>query len=435
MREPADLLIEPRWLLPMSPAGAVLEGHALAVLGGRITALGTVAELRARIEPREHLQRPQHALLPGLVNAHTRASLTLLRAAVPYGVTCPTDRQSRLEQVAGADFVRDGVRLAIAEMLRAGITCFADISPHPEEAARVASAAQMRAAIGLPVGDGAAGTPEHATAQLAKAERLWDEYRADPRLSLFFAPVNPDGLSDATLTRVRRVADELDARLALSLAAQPGHEGTQVRDSAAPPPGGLAGRLASRLAALGLLRPGSAAIATAAPEATDVAVIARHGAALIVCPQSSLRSGGAHVPLLEGQRTGLGTDSPAQAGAFDLLGEARTAALLSGCSAAQALCLATLGGATALGLQAQIGSLEHGKVADLTCIEVDTLAIHCCASIEDAILFGATRTDVSDVWCSGRAAVQAHRLLAFDAEELAAIPARWAGRLKMGAAA
>ena len=82
MREPADLLIEPRWLLPMAP-GVVLEGHALAVGAGRILALGPAAELRARFEAREHLRRAHHALLPGLVNAHARASLTLLRAALP----------------------------------------------------------------------------------------------------------------------------------------------------------------------------------------------------------------------------------------------------------------------------------------------------------------------------------------------------------------
>ena len=134
--------------------------------------------------------REQHALLPGLVNAHARASLTLLRGL-------PTRPAARWPASAGglparalsADFVRDGTRLAIAQMLRAGITCFADLSPHPEEAARVSAAAQMRAAIGLPITEIASAWAEDATAQLARAERLWDEYRTDPRISLFFAPL------------------------------------------------------------------------------------------------------------------------------------------------------------------------------------------------------------------------------------------------------
>jgi len=424
MREPADLLIEPRWLLPMTPA-VVLEGHALAIGAGRILALGPAAELRARFEAREHLRRTHHALLPGLVNAHARASLTLLRAALPGAGAAA--RAAAVASSAGADFVRDGTRLAIAQMLSAGITCFADLSPHPEEAARVCAAAQMRAAIGLPIGD--AGSAEGTTAQLARAERLWDEYRADPRISLYFAPQPLAGLTDALLGRVRRIADELDARLALC--PEP-HDGGardwQVRDAAWATP-------LQRLAALGFLRPGFAAIQVAALPEADLALLARHGACLISCPQAGLAAGGARVARLEGDRSALGTDSPVSAGAFDLLAEARTAALLSGFGAAEALRLATLGGAAALGLQAQIGSLEGGKVADLMCLELDALTVAGYASLEDAIVFGATRSQVSDVWSGGRAAVSAHRLIAFDAEELAAVPAAWAARLKLGAAA
>jgi 5-methylthioadenosine/S-adenosylhomocysteine deaminase len=426
MREPADLLIEPRWLLPMAP-GVVLEGHALAIGAGRILALGPVAELRARFEARAHLRREHHALLPGLVNAHARASLTLLRAALAD--TGAAGHAAAAAATAGADFVRDGTRLAIAQMLRAGITCFADLSPHPEEAARVCAAAQMRAAIALPIGE--SGSADGTTAQLARAERLWDEYRADPRISLFFAPLGLAGLSDALLGRVRRVADELDARLALRPdAAEVAEREWQVRDG-----GGPGATPLQRLAALGFLRPGFAAIQVAALPEADVTLLARHGASLISCPQASLASGGARVPRLEGGRSALGTDSPVSAGAFDLLAEARTAALLSGFGAAEALRLATLGGAAALGLQGQIGSLEAGKVADLLCIELDALTVAGYASLEEAIVFGATRSQVSDVWSGGRAAVSAHRLIAFDAEELAAVPAAWAARLKLGAAA
>src|SRR5205807_7438714 len=95
-------------------------------------------------------------------------------------------------------------------MLRAGITCFADLSLHPEEAARAAAAAHVRAAIALPVSEAPTPWAESATAHLARAERLWDEYRSDPRIALYFAPLVSHGMSEALLTRVRRVADELD---------------------------------------------------------------------------------------------------------------------------------------------------------------------------------------------------------------------------------
>src|SRR6266566_2530111 len=195
IRERADLLIEARWLLPIAPANTVLADHAVAVTAGRIVALGPAAQLRARFEARERVVRERHALLPGLVNAHTRACHTLLRG-LP---------------------VR-GTRLGVAEMLRAGITCFADLSLFPEEAARAAAAAHMRAAIGLPIAEVPTPWAESATAHLARAERLWDEYRSDSRIGLYFAPLTVRGLSEALLLRVRRVADELDARVAVHLA-------------------------------------------------------------------------------------------------------------------------------------------------------------------------------------------------------------------------
>jgi 5-methylthioadenosine/S-adenosylhomocysteine deaminase len=449
-REPVDLLIEPRWLLPIAPGNVALEGHAIAVSGGRIAALGPATELRQRFAPRERVVRERHALLPGLVNAHTRACHTLLRGLPVHGprLRWLTERVAPLERAGlSADFVRDGTRAGIAEMLRAGMTCFADLSPLPEEAARAAAAHQMRALIGLPVADAATAWAENATAHLAKAERLWDEYRGDPRIGLYFAPLAACGLSDATLTRVRRIADELDARLALHLGelqapaieatyrgpamhAAPGIEDGVPRCAAVP-------SAVQRLQALGLLRPGFSAIGALGCDQAQLELLERHGACLIACPQAELRLGAAPaaLALLSGDRTALGTDSPAAAGALDLLAEARTAALLSGLSGAQALQLATLGGATALGLAAQIGSIEPGKAADLACLDLGALAHHPGLDIADSIVFGATRAQVSDVWSAGRAAVQGGRLMSFDEAELAALPAEWAQRLALEAAA
>jgi len=417
MREPADLLIEPRWLLPVVPQ-TVLEGHALVVGGGRIVALGPAEQLRARYQPSREVRRTQHALIPGLINAHTRASLTLLRALHPYGGGKATPH------AAGADFVRDGTRLAIAQMLKAGITCFADLSEHPEEAARVAAAAQVRAAIALPISE-AAGA-EGLSAQLARAERLWDEYRADARLSLFFAPVGAALASEPLLQRLRRVADELDARLALPLEGLAA--AAEVRDAAAEERSALA-----RLCALGLVRPGTAAIAAQPLSAADLALLERHGAALVSCPQQGLRAGGAAVPLLPGDRSALGSGNPLKSGALDVRGEARTAALLSGFDATTALRLATLGGATALGLQAHLGSLEPGKLADLVCLELDELGCASAAGLADALIFGAA--PVSDLWSGGRLLLSERRLLGFDEAELAGLAGSWARRLKLGAAA
>ena len=429
-----DLVIEPRWVLPIAPANTVLTGHAVAVTEGRIVAIAPSAQIEARFEPRERVVRSDHALLPGFVNAHTRAATTLLRGLPVYG---PRQRwiQETVLPIArkcmSPDFIREGTQLAMAEMLRAGITAFGDMYWFPEEAARAASTARMRAAIGLPVTDGPTVWAESATGHLAKAEELWDEYQSHPGVSLYFAPHNALGESDQTLARVRRVADELDARVTMYLA--PG----EMHENPARGPSPLL-----RLRELGLLRPGFTAIhPEGGLDEEELEIAATTGICVVACPQSALRLGAALCPVsrLDARKVsvGFGTDSAASVGALDILAEARTAALLAGLDrggqdgaldAPTVLRMATLGGAMALGLGSVAGSIEPGKAADLVCIDLSALACLPALRPADAILFGATREQVSDVWTSGRAAVREGHLLTFDEQELRALAQRWAGR-------
>jgi 5-methylthioadenosine/S-adenosylhomocysteine deaminase len=470
-QESADLLIEARWVLPVAPVNTVLADHAVAVTAGRIVGLGPTAEMNARFEPRERVVRSGHALLPGFVNAHTRAATSLLRGLPVRGPRLRWIRETVVpvaRRFMSPDFVRDGTQLAIAEMLRAGITSFADMYLFPEEAARAASAARMRAAIGLPVTDGPTVWGDSATEHLAKAERLWDEYKSDPWVSLYFAPHSAFGEGDTTLARVRRVADELDARVAMYL----------PREEAHPSHGGSALR---RLQELGLLGPGFTAVHLSGLDEADFEIAATTGIGVVACPQSHLRLGSAVCPVTRFDArhigVGLGTDSPVSVGALDILAEARVAALLAGGSGGDEVCerrspvgdavgnsghtrdaaakdylddddsagngtphaqsvlrMATLGGATALGLGSLVGSIEPGKAADLVCFDLTTLACQPNARPVDTILFGATRNNVSDVWTSGRAAVSDGHLLAFDEQELLTLARQWAERIRTGVA-
>jgi 5-methylthioadenosine/S-adenosylhomocysteine deaminase len=479
-KESVDLVIEPRWVVPIAPVNTVLTDHAVAVSAGRIVALAPATEIHARFESRERVVRTDHALLPGFINAHTRAATTLLRGLPVYGPRREWMRETVLpvaRTCVNPDFVREGTQLAIAEMLRAGITAFADMYLFPEEAARVASAARVRAAIGLPVTDGPTVWAESATGHLAKAEQLWDEYQSNPWVSLYFAPHDAFAESDQTLARVRRVADELDARVTMYLA--PGEVHVNHTGGRSP---------LVRLQDLGLLGPNFTAIHLAGADEEELRIAASTGICVVACQQSHLRLDTALCPIntleARGVTVGLGTDSPVSVGALDVLAEARIAALLdrlaertridgasgvgrtgdlwgirdgSGAQPATALSdvgaasgrastsasgdavalnalrRATLGGATALGLSTVTGSIEVGKAADLVCINLSALS---CQPNErlpaEAIVFGATRNHVSDVWTSGRAAVSDGHLLTFDEQELLALAKRWAARLPTG---
>jgi 5-methylthioadenosine/S-adenosylhomocysteine deaminase len=426
--QPADLLITPKWLLPIAPVNVALEGHAVAITGGRIVAAGPVAEIEAEFQPLERVNRGQHVLMPGFVNAHTRAAMSLMRGLPVYS---PALRWLR-ETVAPAelrvspDFVREGTQIAIAEMLRAGITTFGDSYLYPEEAARAAAAARMRAVIGLPVSESASHWAANSSAHFDRAAHLWDEYKSDPWVSLYFAPPAAYAIGDSMLSRLRSVADELDARIAM-----PVHETElEVRDGVSQ----HGARPLQRLANLGLLRPGFSAVHMNLLDADDLALAQSTGISVIACPQSNLRLGSGTCPAAEllhrNVTVALGTDSPVSSGAFDMLAEARLAALISGISAADALAAATLGGAVALGLGSTCGSIEPGKAADLICIDLDSLACQSSAPVAETVLFNTTRRDVSDVWTGGREAVRNQQLLAFDEQELRDFACQWIERLQ-----
>jgi 5-methylthioadenosine/S-adenosylhomocysteine deaminase len=420
--ESVDLLIEARWVLPIAPVNTVLADHAVAVTSGRIVALGPIAQMNARFEPRERVVRHDHALLPGLVNAHTRAAMTLFRGLPVRG---PRSRWLRdtvraaEQRCMSPDFIREGTQLAIAEMLRAGITSFADMYSFPEEAARAASAARVRAAIGLPVADAPSAWADSTTAHFEKAEQLWDEYKADPWVCLYFAPHDAAAVSDETLIRVRRVADELDARVAME----------------SPP--------LERLHELGLLRAGFTAIGLKnGLKNEDSPLIATTGICVVACVQSALRLGGGAASMAplslssmarQHVTVGFGTGDPPSVGALDVLAEGRVAALIdNGLTAEDTLRMATLGGATALGFGSLTGSIEPGKYADLVCFDLNRLSCQPTVRIPESILFAATREQASDVWTSGRAAVAGGHLLAFDEQELSTFAQKWSQRVGTG---
>ncbi len=407
--ESVDTLVTARWVVPVEPAGCILEDHAVAIRGGRIVAVLPADEARARYEAAELIERPGHVLMPGLVNAHTHAAMVLLRGRaenLPLGRWLRSTVWPLERRWVDPEYVRDGTTLAVAEMLRAGITCFADMHLWPDVVAQTAAAAHMRASVGLVVTEAATRWAATADEYIDRGMQLRDEYKGDPLISTHFAPHAPYSASDATLTRVRRLADELDLPVAMHL-HETAHE---VEHSLL-----LHGRRPlARLAGLGLASPQLVAIHMTQVATEDLDTLAESGASVVHCPESNLKLGSGICPVARllgrGVRVALGTDGAASNNDLDLLAEARVAGLLSSgvaatpgdLVAADLLRMATLEGARTLGLGEVTGSLEPGKWADMCCIDLRAARSWPVHDPVTAVVYAASAQQVTDTWVAGR---------------------------------
>ncbi|MFO1392656.1 MAG: TRZ/ATZ family hydrolase [Steroidobacteraceae bacterium] len=433
--ESIDTLVTARWVLPVEPDGRVLDDHALAIRGGRIVDLLPADEAATRYSAREVIDRPTHVLMPGLVNAHTHAAMTLLRGRAENLRLGPWLRDGiwPLERRwVDPEYVRDGTELAIAEMLRAGVTCFGDMHLWPDVAAQTAAECHMRASIGLVVTEAATGWAATADEYIDRGMQLRDQYRGDPLVSTHFAPHAPYSVSDATLARVRRLADELDLPVAMHL-----HETAwEIEQSERK----FGGRPLARLASLGLASPQLVAVHMAHVVPQDLDTLAGCGASVVHCPESNLKLGAGTCPLPDllgrGVRVAIGTDGAASNNDLDVLAEARAAGLLAAgitgvpgtLIAADLLRMATLEGARTLGLGEVTGSLATGKWADLCCLDLSqprTWPVHDVAA---TVVYSASSCQVTDTWVAGRRLLADGALLYLDEHEVLDRAENWRRR-------
>jgi 5-methylthioadenosine/S-adenosylhomocysteine deaminase len=336
------------------------------------------------------------------------------------------------------DYVRDGTMLAIAEMQRAGITCFADMHLWPDVVAQAAAATHMRASVGLVVTEAATRWAASADEYIDRGMQLRDVYKGDPLITTHFAPHAPYSASDATLARVRRLADELDMPVAMHL-----HETAYEVEQSVQAHGR---RPLARLAALGLASPQLVAIHMTQVSAEDMDTLAASGASVVHCPESNLKLGSGVCPVARllgrGVRVALGTDGAASNNDLDLLAEARIAGLLSSgiaatpgdLVAADLLRMATLEGARTLGLGEVTGSLEPGKWADLCCIDLHAARSWPVHDPVTAVIYAASSQQVTDTWVAGRQLLADRHLRCLDESAVLARAEAWRKRLDATAA-
>jgi 5-methylthioadenosine/S-adenosylhomocysteine deaminase len=431
-----DTLISARWVIPVEPPGVVYERYSLAVHEGRIVDLLPSERACRAYSPVVTVDLERQALLPGLVNAHTHGAMCLLRGLaddLPL-MKWLHDHIWPAEQTwISEEFIHDGSQLAIAEMLRGGTTCFNDMYFFPEVTARCATNAGIRAAVGLILIDFPSAYAGDSDDYLAKGLRLHDSYRHHPLISTAFAPHAPYSVSDAPLERVRVLADELDIPIHMHV-----HEiAEEVRRSVAE----TGRRPLARLDALGLVSPALSAVHMTQLEAAEIELLAERGARVVHCPESNLKLASGFCPVKRlsdaGIPVALGTDGAASNNDLNMFSEMRSAALLakavsgdaSAVPAYQALRMATLEGARALGLANDIGSLEVGKWADLCAVRLDDVESEPLYHPVSQIVYATSRRQVTDVWVAGQHLLKERTLTTLDKDEILARAREWKNRI------
>ncbi|HTL15513.1 MAG TPA: TRZ/ATZ family hydrolase [Thermomonas sp.] len=437
-REACDVLIEAGWVVPVEPHGVVLEDHAVAVSGGRIVAVLPVAEARARFDAAEVVARPDGALLPGLVNAHTHNPMTLLRGIaddLPLKVWLQQHIWPVEAAVIGPEFVADGIALAIAEMLRGGTTCCNENYFFPDVQAATYRRHGFRARVGLPVIDFPTAWAKGDDEYFDRAGEVHDAWRDDALVATAFAPHAPYTVSDANFERIRMLADQLDIPVHLHL-----HETAQeVRQSLEQ----HGQRPIARIDRLGLLNDRLIAVHMTQLTEAEIRLCAERGVSVVHCPESNLKLASGFCPACALERAGvnlaIGTDGCASNNDLDMFGETRTAALLAkavaddaaGFDAFTALRAATLGGARALGFDHLVGSIEPGKQADLACVDLAQLETQPLHHVVSQLVYATGRHQVDDVWIAGARKLDRRRLVDMDTEALVAKAREWRARIAL----
>lgn len=431
-----DTVIEARWIIPVEPEKTILTGHAIVIDGGIIKAILPSAQARTQFAPLKHFGLNQHAIIPGLINLHTHAAMTLMRGLA--------DDLSLMEwlkhhiwpvevRFVDMSFVQDGAMLACAEMLKGGVTCFNDMYFFPEITAKVAIESGMRATIGLIVIDFPSCYASDADDYLAKGLKMRDCYSQHPLLSFCFAPHSPYMVNDKALAKIMTYAEQLDLPVHIHL-----HE-TDNEIKSSLDTFGL--RPIARLHQFGLLGPNLIAVHMIHLINEEVNLLKQLNCNIVHCPSSNLKLASGFAPitdlLAQGINVGIGTDSAASNNRLDMFEEMRLSALLAKAQsnqaaalpAHQALRMATLNGAIALGLDKITGSLSIGKAADITAVDFSGLALSPCFDPISHLVYVAGREQVSHVWVNGKLLLDDRELVTLSEIELINRATQWQGRL------
>src|SRR5579862_2647476 len=433
--QPIDTLIFAAHVIPVEPRG-VLADHAVAVKDGRIVAIVPSASAQAQFDAREVVRLERHVLIPGLVNLHCHAAMSLMR-----GMGDDTPLMTWLQEHiwpteskhVSDEFVHDGSLVAMAEMLRAGVTCVNDMYFFPEATARAALRIGMRASLGVIAIEFPSAYAADAHEYLKKGLATRDAYRGESLLTFTLAPHAPYTVGDETLKRISVLAEELDLPIHCHVHETRGEIEQGIAQHGVRP--------LERLRKLGIVGPRLIAVHSVHLEEHELDLMARQGVFVAHCPSSNLKLASGIAPIAamraRGVHVGVGTDGAASNNRLDVLTEMRTAALLAkGASgdasvvpAVEALEMATIESARALGLEGRIGSLAPGKAADLTAVDLSSIETLPTYDPLSHLVYAAGREHVTHVWVDGRARLADRSIVGIDTVDIADKARWWSKRL------
>jgi 5-methylthioadenosine/S-adenosylhomocysteine deaminase len=433
-----DTLIHARWIIPVEPESVTFEYHTLVIDSGKIIDLLPTGLAKQQYQGTTTENLENHALLPGLINCHTHAAMTLMRGIaddLPLMDWLQNHIWPLEQKWMSEAFVKDGTDLAIAEMILGGTTCFNDMYYFPEITAGQAIHLGIRAKVGLIVIDFPSVWAQNSDEYIEKGLALHEQLRHSDLCSPAFAPHAPYTVSDEPLQKIKTLADELELPIHIHL-----HETLHEVEQAQAQNGQ---RPLQRLQEMGLVNPSLIAVHMTQLTDEEICLLAESGAHIVHCPESNLKLASGFCPvarcLAAGINVALGTDGAASNNDLDMFGEMRTAALLGKAVAGDAsavpamtvLRMATINGAKALGLDNCCGSLSVGKTADVIAIDLnylETQPLYCPVS---QIVYAASRQQVTDVWVAGKRLLKQRQLTTINMDDLKAKITEWQHRLSI----
>ena len=426
-----DTLLHPDWIVPVVPRGVVLEKHSLAISDGRISHILPRAKARD-LQAAEVLDLPGQALMPGLINLHGHAAMSLLRGYADDLPLMPWLEQHIWPaegQHVSAEFVADGTELAIAEMLRSGTTTFSDMYFFPDAAAAAVISSGIRCQLVFPVLDFPTAWARDADEYISKGLRLRDDLKHQGLVTVGFGPHAPYTVSRPNLQKVATLAAELDVPIQIHLHETTGEVLAAVEENGERP--------LDTLNAIGLLGPRTQCVHMTDLGDQDIALLAATGAHVVHCPQSNMKLASGACPtarlLNKGVNVALGTDGAASNNDLNMFGEMQAAALLGKLTAADAaalpaedsLYMATMGGARAMGLADHIGSLETGKQADLIAVDLSGPECQPLYNPLSQLVYACNGSQVTNSWVAGNILVRDRELTRINVTDLLSRCAQW----------